>query len=50
MCIRDSDDADLVEIGRPRHDLDPDALSNRQAMNANYADILYKGSDQVRSY
>ena len=47
---RKRDDADLVEIGRPRHDLDPDALSNRQAMNANYADILYKGSDQVRSY
>jgi len=44
------DDADLMEIRRPRHDLDPDALSDREAANSNYADILYKGADQVRSY
>jgi len=44
------DDADYLEIRRPKHDLDPAAASDRIAANANYADILYKGADQVRAY
>lgn len=43
-------DEDLLELPRPRFDLDPIAQQGREAASANYADILYHGAKQRRAY
>ncbi len=43
-------DDDLLELERPRFDLDPIAQKGRDAASANYADILYHGAKQRRAY
>ncbi len=43
-------DDDLVELRRPRYDLDPLSMSDREAASKNYADILYNGAKQRRLY
>ena len=44
------EDKDLRVLNRPRFDMDPISVADRDASNANYADILYKGADQRRAY
>ena len=41
---------DHRELRRPRFDLDPNSLADREAASANYADILYSGAAQTRAY
>lgn len=43
-------DEDLVELRRPRYDLDPLSMADREAASKNYADILYNGAKQRRLY
>lgn len=43
-------DSDLVTLHRPRFDMDPISLADREATNSNYADILYHGAAQKRAY
>ncbi|MFK8077622.1 MAG: phytanoyl-CoA dioxygenase family protein [Granulosicoccus sp.] len=43
-------DDDLVELRRPRYDLDPLSMADREAASKNYADILYNGAKQRRLY
>ncbi len=44
------EDADLRLLNRPRYDMDPISVADREASKANYADILYKGAAQRRAY
>lgn len=37
-------------LHRPRFDLDPVALADREMADANFADILYRGAKQKRAY
>lgn len=43
-------DDDLIELHRPRFDLDPISMADRDAASKNYADILYNGAKQRRLY
>jgi len=43
-------DHDLVELHRPRYDLDPIAQASREAASRNYAEILYHGAEKQRLY
>jgi len=44
------EDSDLMELHRPRFDMDPISLADREAASNNYADILYNGAAQRRAY
>ena len=41
---------DFIELKRPCHDMDPASDAERQRANQNWADILYQGASQKRSY
>jgi len=41
---------DFVYLKRPRHDMDPEGVSEREKINRNWADILYQGAPQKRAY
>jgi len=41
---------DHRELRRPKFDLDPDAMADREAASENYANILYHGAAQKRAY
>ena len=41
---------DSQQLRRPRFDLDPVALADREMADANFADILYRGAKQKRAY
>jgi len=43
-------DDDLIQLRRPKTDLDPLAAADRQAASDNYANILYHGAKQRRAY
>ncbi len=47
---KERSDSDLIKLSRPRVDLDPVSVAAREAVNQNYADILYRGASQTRSY
>jgi len=47
---RQREDSDLRLLNRPRYDMDPVTVADREASKANYADILYKGAAQRRAY
>lgn len=40
---------DLVKLRRPRADMDPAAVAERDRANRNFADILYRGARQKRA-
>ncbi len=42
--------ADFIELQRPRSDMDAAAAGERQKANDNWAEILYQGANQKRSY
>ena len=39
-----------VSLGRPAFDMDPAGVANRQRVNDNWANILYRGAERVRAY
>ncbi len=41
---------DFVYLNRPRHDMEPGGLSEREKANRNWADILYQGAPKKRAY
>lgn len=41
---------DLIELQRPRGDMDPAAVAQRERVNRNWAEILYHGASQKRNY
>ena len=44
------EDEDLMLLNRPRYDMDPIGVADREASKKNYGDILYKGATQRRAY
>ncbi|HAN60754.1 MAG TPA: phytanoyl-CoA dioxygenase [Gammaproteobacteria bacterium] len=46
---RELDDS-IVRLQRPQSDMTPGAVAQRERVNRNYAEILYRGADQVRGY
>ena len=42
--------SDFQELVRPKSDMDEMGMHNRKLANDNWADILYQGADQKRSY
>ena len=44
------DNTDMIELSRPDNDMDAAAEEQRNRVNENLADILYKGAQQVREY
>jgi non-heme Fe2+,alpha-ketoglutarate-dependent halogenase len=42
--------SNFIELKRPRRDMDPAAVLERQRANQNWADILYQGASQQRNY
>jgi hypothetical protein len=43
-------DAEFIELKRPRHDMDPASVAERQRANQNWSNILYHGASQKRNY
>ena len=43
-------DGSIVRLQRPQSDMTPGAVAQREKVNQNYAEILYRGADQVRGY
>lgn len=41
---------DFVYLKRPRNDMDPEGVNEREKANRNWADILYQGASQKRAY
>ncbi len=41
---------DFIALKRPRADMDPEGVSEREKANRNWADILYRGASQKRAY
>lgn len=41
---------DMIRLRRPQNDMDEDAIAERDRMNRNFADILYRGASKKRSY
>ena len=41
---------DFVYLNRPRYDMDPEGVSEREKANRNWADILYQGAPRKRAY
>ena len=41
---------DFVTLKRPRADMDPEGISEREKANRNWADILYQGAPRKRTY
>ncbi len=41
---------DMIELLRPKSDMDETAIKQRNLVNQNWADILYKGAEKVRAY
>ena len=46
---RELDDS-IVRLQRPQSDMTPGAVAQREKVNRNYAEILYRDADQVRGY
>lgn len=42
--------SDFIELQRPRCDMDPAAIAERQRVNENWAEILYHGASRKRDY
>jgi non-heme Fe2+,alpha-ketoglutarate-dependent halogenase len=43
-------DLDSIELKRPRRDMEPTGVAERQRANRNWADILYRGANRKRNY
>ena len=43
-------ESDFIELKRPRSDMDPASVEERQRANQNWSDILYQGARQKRNY